>query len=97
MTDFDLESSRFIINPRYRLQWEAAQNCHVLLYPEGLIQLSSSAAEIMQRCSNATTLATIIDDLQQQFPDAAGLAEDVREFLQEAQAQHWIVAAESGN
>lgn len=97
MTDFDLDNSSFIINPRYRLQWEAAQNCYVLLYPEGLIQLSGSAAEIMQRCSTASTLATIIEDLQQQFPDAEGLAEDVREFLQEAQAQHWIVAAESDN
>lgn len=92
---FDLEAHRFIINPRYRLQWEQAQNCYVLLYPEGLIQLSGSAAEILQRCSQATTLSAIAEDLQRQFPDAHGLVEDVREFLHEAQAQQWIVAAQA--
>lgn len=97
MSNFDLNTSRFIINPRYRLQWEAAQNCHVLLYPEGLVQLSGSAAEIMQRCQQATTLDAITKDLQQQFPEADELADDVREFLLEAQAQHWIVAADATN
>jgi pyrroloquinoline quinone biosynthesis protein D len=93
MTKFDITTATFALNPRYRLQWEPAQNCHVLLYPEGLIQLSGSAAEIMQRCVQPTTLDALVADLEQQFPNAEGIAEDVREFLQDAQQQHWIVAS----
>lgn len=93
MSDFDLNTSKFVLNPRYRLQWEPAQNCHVLLYPEGLIQLSGSAAEIMQRCAQPVTLAELVADLEDQFPEAEGLATDVKEFLQDAQQQHWIVPA----
>jgi len=91
----NIETDTFVLNPRYRLQWEAAQNCHVLLYPEGLIQLSGSAAEIMQRCASPTTLAEIVADLEKQFPDAEGIAEDVKEFLQDAQQQQWIVASQT--
>ncbi|MCW8195819.1 pyrroloquinoline quinone biosynthesis peptide chaperone PqqD [Proteobacteria bacterium 005FR1] len=90
---FDINKDSFVLNPRYRLQWEPAQNCHVLLYPEGLIQLSGSAAEIMQRCTQPTTLNAMVADLERQFPDADGIAQDVREFLQDAQQQHWIVPA----
>ena len=30
----------------FRLQWEEAQSAYVLLYPEGMVQLNPSAAEI---------------------------------------------------
>lgn len=88
---FDLESATFSINPQYRLQWEAAQNCHVLLYPEGLVQLSDSAAAILQHCVEPTTLISVVETLQQQFPDAEGIADDIKEFLIDAQEQCWIV------
>jgi len=32
----------------FRLQWEAAQNAYVLLFPEGMIKLNGSAGEIMK-------------------------------------------------
>ena len=31
----------------FRLQWEPVQNCHVLLYPEGMMKLNDSAGEIL--------------------------------------------------
>ena len=34
----------------FRLQWEEAQGCHVLLYPEGMVKLNRSAGEILKRC-----------------------------------------------
>ena len=34
---------------RFRLQFEPAQGCHVLLYPEGMIKLNDSASEILQQ------------------------------------------------
>lgn len=93
MSEFNLESASFKLNPRYQFQWEEAQQCHVLLYPEGLIKLSGSAAEILQRCHAPTTTAALIDELNKAFPGAEGLADDVREFLADAQKQVWIVSA----
>jgi pyrroloquinoline quinone biosynthesis protein D len=64
----------------------------VLLFPEGLVKLSGSAAEIMQRCQQPTTLVALVDELQQTFPGVEGLENDVREFLNDAREQDWIVS-----
>ena len=53
----------------FRLQWEAAQNAYVLLFPEGMIKLNGSAGEIMKRCTGTATLAEITADLEQHVPD----------------------------
>ncbi|PCI79187.1 MAG: pyrroloquinoline quinone biosynthesis peptide chaperone PqqD [SAR86 cluster bacterium] len=91
MSEFNLETASFKLNPRYQFQWEEAQQCHVLLYPEGLIKLSGSAAEILQRCQAPTTTATLVNELNKAFPGAEGLTDDVNEFLADAQQQVWIV------
>ncbi|MGL6161769.1 pyrroloquinoline quinone biosynthesis peptide chaperone PqqD [Microbulbifer sp.] len=87
------ELDRFLLNPRYRLQWEEAQGCHILLYPEGLVRLSESAAEILKRCHSPTTRAALVADLQRKFPGAETLSEDVAEFLQQARQREWIQRA----
>ena len=38
-------AARPAIGTGFRLQWEPAQEVHVLLYPEGMVRLSHSAAE----------------------------------------------------
>ena len=38
------------------LQWEPAQEAHVLLYPEGMVKLNGTAAAILTRCDGARTL-----------------------------------------
>jgi pyrroloquinoline quinone biosynthesis protein D len=73
----------------FRLQWEAAQDAYVLLYPEGMVELSETAAAILIRCDGTASLAQIIDDLQQEFPEA-DVADDVREFLEEMYANGWV-------
>lgn len=91
MSDTDFKSStNFVINPQYRLQWEAAQNCHVLLYPEGMVQLSDSAAAILQHCQKPTDTQTLIGRLREQFP-GADLEDDVKEFIADARQQQWLV------
>jgi pyrroloquinoline quinone biosynthesis protein D len=79
-----------IIPPRFRLQWEPAQNAHVLLYPEGMVKLSDSAAHILKRVDGAASVSTIIDDLERAFP-GADLGADVLEFLSIAHERGWIV------
>ena len=81
------------VNNLYRLQWEEAQQCYVLLYPEGMIQLNPSAGEILSRADGQRTAADIIADLQQQFPDAppTAIKDDVHEFLEVAKTNGWII------
>lgn len=79
----------FRIAPLYRLQWEVAQNCHVLLYPEGMIKLSGSAGEIMRRIDGRLSVQDILDALKAQFPGVA-LEDDVLRFLEVARDNGWL-------
>lgn len=81
------------LNPQYRLQWEEAQECYVLLYPEGLVRLSGSASEILKLCREPVTESKLIETLQQRFPEADSLPDDVREFVAHARQQSWLVPA----
>jgi pyrroloquinoline quinone biosynthesis protein D len=84
-----LPENKLRIAPGYRLQWEEAQQSHVLLYPEGMVTLNGSSAEILKYCDGTRTVEGIIEDLQQQFPEA-DLADDVREFIAAAYDNGWI-------
>ena len=74
----------------FRLQWEPRQDCHVLLYPEGMIKLNVSAGQILERLDGQRSVATIIDQLTASFPGVPGIDEDVLAFLEVAHAQFWI-------
>ena len=74
----------------FRLQWEEAQGCHVLLYPEGMVQLNGSAGTILSCIDGNKTVAVIIEELQARFPEAEGIAGDIIEFLETARQQRWI-------
>ncbi len=92
----DFEKQEFRLNPKYRLQYEEAQQCHVLLYPEGLVKLSDTATEILGRCVEAISAHSLIAELQRDYPGADSLPDDVRGFLNEAATQGWIVAVDVG-
>ena len=72
-----------------RLQWEPAQNAHVLLYPEGMIKLNGSAGEIMKRCDGAATIADITSDLERTFA-TSNLSADVIRFVTMAVEKKWL-------
>jgi pyrroloquinoline quinone biosynthesis protein D len=73
----------------FRLQWEEAQQAHVLLYPEGMVKLNGSAGEILVRCDGATPVRAIVADLEQRFA-TSGLDKDVLAFLEIAQERRWV-------
>ena len=83
------KSGRILISPGYRMQWEEAQQTYVLLYPEGMVKLNSSASEILRRCDGSLTEADIVSTLSSLYPDA-DLESDVGEFLDIARARGWI-------
>lgn len=78
----------------FRMQWESAQDCHVLLYPEGMVKLNPSAHEILSRCDGEHTVAAIVSDLQRTFPGAE-LEAQVWQFARLAVERGWIEMAES--
>jgi pyrroloquinoline quinone biosynthesis protein D len=87
-TDFPRDSVPSVAKP-FRFQWEEAQDCFVLLYPEGMVKLNQAAGEILKRCDGERTVEDIISDLEEQFaiPDLSG---DVLEFFVEAHGKGWI-------
>ena len=72
-----------------KLQWEPAQDAHVLLYPEGMVKLNGSAGAIMSRCDGARTLADIVADLERSY-GLTGLTADVRAFVALALEKRWL-------
>ena len=83
------DTARPAIAHGMRLQWEAAQEAHVLLYPEGMVKLNGSAGAIMSRCDGMRTVADIVMDLERAY-GATGLAADVRAFLTLALERRWL-------
>jgi pyrroloquinoline quinone biosynthesis protein D len=77
------------LDAMFRFQWEEAQQCHVLLYPEGMIKLNQSAGEILKLCDGQRDVAAIVSALEAKF-QANGLAGDVLEFLEVAHGNRWI-------
>jgi pyrroloquinoline quinone biosynthesis protein D len=74
----------------YRFQWEPAQDCYVLLYPEGMVKLNGPAGEILKRISEKKqTVDELIAELKAAF-NGAELDDDVYQFLEEAHDNDWI-------
>jgi len=83
------EHGKPVVGRGFRLQWEPAQDAHVLLYPEGMVKLNSSAAAIMSRCDGVRTVADIVADLERSY-GVTGLAADVRAFVAMAREKSWL-------
>ncbi len=81
--------SRPRIGPGFRLQWEPAQDCYVLLYPEGMVKLNGSAGEIMKRCDGERSVEAIVAELEEAF-ETTGLDTPVRGFIEMAARQNWL-------
>ena len=82
-------STRPRIGAGFRLQWEPAQSCHVLLYPEGMVKLNGSAGEIMVRCDGQRSIEAIVGELEAAF-DAKALEPEVLSFVEIAGKQRWL-------
>ena len=76
-------------SPMHRLQWEEAQQKDVILYPEGMVELNQSSAEILKMCDGTRKLAQIVSDLEQKFA-TTGLVNDITAFLEVALKNGWI-------
>ncbi len=73
----------------HRLQWEEAQQKDVILYPEGMVELNQSSAEILKLCDGSRTLDQLVTDLEVKFA-TSGLKNDISSFLEDALKNGWI-------
>jgi len=87
------ETARPAVGRGFRLQWEPAQAAHVLLYPEGMVKLNSSAGAIMSRCDGVRTIAEIVADIERTY-GVSGLTGDVSAFVVMARDNRWLEVRE---
>jgi pyrroloquinoline quinone biosynthesis protein D len=76
-------------SPMHRLQWEEAQQKYVILYPEGMVELNQSSAEILKLCDGSRNLPHIVSELEATFA-TSGLTNDITNFLNVALQNGWI-------
>ena len=74
----------------YRFQWEEAQQCYVLLFPEGMIKLNGGAGEVIKRVDGNKTVADVVQELLAAFPGVAELESDVIAMFQLAVDKAWL-------
>jgi pyrroloquinoline quinone biosynthesis protein D len=82
--------SRPLVATMFRLQFEPAQDCWVLLYPEGMVKLNTPAAEILRRCDGRHSVDEIVAELEIAFAQTA-LRDDVCTFLSQARQRGWLL------
>ncbi|NBX00601.1 MAG: pyrroloquinoline quinone biosynthesis peptide chaperone PqqD [Methylophilaceae bacterium] len=80
----------FAIALHHRFQWEEAQNCYVILFPEGMVKLNGGAGEVLNLVDGKRSVTNIITELQTKFPDAPDLDQDVVGMLELAIEKAWL-------
>ena len=61
-----------------RYRWDAVRREHQLVFPEGLLQLNETGAQIVLRC-DGRPLGDLVAELDDEFDDCR--EQDVRDFL----------------
>lgn len=83
------QDRRPALSPMYRMQFEAAQDCWVLLYPEGMVKLNASAAEILRRCDGQASIQELVAGIARDFAPVE-VESHVWQFLEEAHERGWF-------
>lgn len=78
------------LHPKGRLQRDDVRGGDVLLYPEGLVTLNATGAEILGLCDGTRSLADIAATLEQRY-GARDLAPDITAFLDALAAKGLIL------
>ena len=76
------------MHPIYLLRWEESENSFVLLYPEGIVKLNSSAGEILNRLGGGRVVGDLIAELTELCP-GEDIAPDILAFLEIANDKGW--------
>ena len=78
------------IAPHHRFQWEKAQDCYVILFPEGMVKLNGSAGEVLNLVNGESTVELITDTLVKKFSDVPNISKDIVGMIELALDKSWI-------
>lgn len=95
MTDTKTENSIqhadvYALAAHHRFQWEEAQSCYVILFPEGMVKLNGGAGEVLKRVDGKATVGDVVTDLKSTFPDAESIEADVIGMFDMAVGKAWL-------
>ena len=76
--------------PHHRFQWEKAQDCYVILFPEGMVKLNGGAGEVLNLVDGNHSVEKITEELVKKFPDANGIDKDIIGMIEMALEKAWI-------
>ena len=80
----------YAIALHHRFQWEEAQNCYVILFPEGMVKLNGGAGEVLNQIDGQRTVADIVTILKAKFPDVPDLENDIVGMVELALEKAWL-------
>ena len=80
----------YAIALHHRFQWEEAQNCYVILFPEGMVKLNGGAGEVLNQIDGQRTVADIVTILKAKFSDVPDLESDVIGMIDLALEKAWL-------
>jgi|TARA_B110000967_G_C18728124_1_gene481192 pyrroloquinoline quinone biosynthesis protein D len=78
------------IAAHHRFQWEKAQDCYVILFPEGMVKLNGGAGEVLNLINGESTIMIITESLTKKFPDTPSLEKDIVGMIELALEKAWI-------
>lgn len=78
------------IAAHHRFQWEKAQDCYVILFPEGMVKLNGGAGEVLKLVDGKNSVSSIIDELEKKFPDTPTLENDIVGMIEMALEKVWV-------
>ncbi len=72
------------LHPKARLQHDDVRGRDVLLYPEGLVALNPTGAEILELCDGVRSVADVVATLERRYgaTGEGGVERDVTAFLE---------------
>ncbi|MDH4456314.1 MAG: pyrroloquinoline quinone biosynthesis peptide chaperone PqqD [Candidatus Methylopumilus sp.] len=80
----------YAIALHHRFQWEEAQDCFVILFPEGMVKLNGGAGEVLNLVDGKRTVADIVTELKAKFSDVPDLDKDIVGMLELAIEKAWL-------
>jgi pyrroloquinoline quinone biosynthesis protein D len=84
------QSDIYAIAMHHRFQWEEAQQCYVILFPEGMVKLNGGAGEVLKRVDGKASVADMVADLKAAFPDAPNIEADIIGMFEMAVGKAWL-------
>lgn len=77
-----------------RLRWDDVRKQYMLLFPEGVLALNSTAGVVLKLCDGKRTVCEIVAELEEQYP-GANVADDVRRLISRISERGLLVYEDS--